>query len=118
MKKTFKLNIENKHPDRLLESIKHEIRKYIKREKRKPLPADVDFWDLKCKFAKNSDEPEVIDFNEITNCINEAVAEKCDTFYMEIISTEGIKPKKEEIIITEEELEEIVEEEKIEDKED
>ncbi|PLY06177.1 MAG: hypothetical protein C0625_10150 [Arcobacter sp.] len=91
MKKTFKLNVENKHPDRLLEAIKHEIRKYIKREKRKPLPENVDFWDLKCKFAKNEEEPQSIDFNDITNCINEAALEKCESFYMEIISTEGIK---------------------------
>jgi len=91
MKKTFKLNVENKHPDRLLESIKHEIRKYIKREKRKPLPEDVDFWDLKCKFAKNNEEPQIIDFNEITACINDASASKCDSFYMEILSMHGIR---------------------------
>ena len=96
MKKTFKLNVENKHPDRLLEAIKHEIRKYIKREKRKPLPEGVDFWDLKCKFAKNDETPEEINFNEITNCINEAAKEKCDSFYMEIISTEGIRKVEEE----------------------
>ena len=91
MKKTFKLNVENKHPERLLEAIKHEIRKYIKREKRKALPEDVDFWDLKCKFAKNDETPKEINFNDITNCINEAAQEKCDSFYMEIVSTEGIK---------------------------
>lgn len=93
MKKTFKLNVENKNPDRLLESIKYEIRKYIKREKRKALPDDVDFWDLKCKFAKNDETPEVINFNEITNCINEAANEKCDSFYMEIISEQGFRVK-------------------------
>lgn len=93
MKKTFKLNEENKNPDRLLESIKYEIRKYIKREKRKPLPEEVDFWDLKCKFAKNDETPEIINFNEIINCINEAASEKCDTFYMEIISQEGMRVK-------------------------
>ncbi|MEY4436090.1 MAG: hypothetical protein RL175_1045, partial [Pseudomonadota bacterium] len=30
MKKTFQLHVEGKHPDRLLEAIKHEIRKYLK----------------------------------------------------------------------------------------
>lgn len=93
MKKTFKLNVENKNPDRLLESIKYEIRKYIKREKRKPLPEDVDFWDLKCKFAKNDETPKEIAFIDITNSINEASAEKCDSFYMEIISHKGYRVK-------------------------
>ncbi len=99
MKKTFKLNVENKHPDRLLEAIKHEIRKYIKREKRKPLPEDVDFWDLKCKFAKNDETPYSIEFNDITKYINEASNEKCDSFYMEILSTKGIREKKPEVEI-------------------
>jgi len=111
MKKTFKLSEENKNPDRLLESIKYEIRKYIKREKRKPLPENVDFWDLKCKFAKNDESPEVINFNEITNCINEASNEKCDSFYMEIISHEGIRVKD---VIKKEDFE-VESEEKLED---
>ena len=38
MKKTFQLAQEGKKPDRLLEATKHEIRKYIKRERRRALP--------------------------------------------------------------------------------
>ncbi len=94
MKKTFKLKVENKNSDRLLEAIKHEIRKYIKREKRKPLPEEVDFWKFNCKFAKNDEEPKEIDFLEITKNIDEASKEECESFYMEILSSEGIKPKK------------------------
>ena len=33
MKKTFQLNIEGKNRDRVLDAVKHEIRKYIKRER-------------------------------------------------------------------------------------
>lgn len=91
MKKIFKLNIENKTPDRQLDSIKYEIRKYIKREKRKPLPEGVDFWKFECKFAKNSQEPQVIDFLDITKCIDNAAVENCETIYMEIIATNGYK---------------------------
>lgn len=94
MKKTFILKVENKNPDRLLESIKHEIRKYIKREKRKNLPEDVDFWKFNCKFAKNNEEHKEIDFLEITKYIDEAAKENCESFYMEILTSEGIKPKK------------------------
>ena len=96
MKKTFKLKVENKNPDRLLEAIKHEIRKYIKREKNKPKPEGVDFWKFECKFAKNEEEHKVIDFLEITDCINTASKEDCETFYMEILSTPGIKEPKPE----------------------
>jgi len=96
MKKIFKLKEGNKNPQRQLDAIKHEIRKYIKREKRKRLPDDVDFWDMKCKFGKNDEEPKVIEFVEITKNIDEASEQECDSIYVEIISTKGYKPKEEE----------------------
>ena len=102
MKKIFNLKEGNKNPERLLDAIKYEIRKYIKREKRKTLPKDVDFWDLKCKFGKTSEEAEAIEFVDITKCINEASSADYDSFYIEIISEKGYKPKVE----TEEESEE------------
>ena len=92
MKKVFKLKEGNKNPQRQLDAIKYEVRKYIKREKRKPLPKDVDFWDLKCKFGKNDEEPQAIEFIDITKCMNEASEQNCDSFYMEIIATKGYKP--------------------------
>ena len=95
MKKVFSLKEGNKNPARQLDAIKHEIRKYIKREKRKFLPDDVDFWDLKCKFGKNDEEPQVIEFVDITKYIDEASESNSDSFYMEIISTKGYKPKEE-----------------------
>ncbi len=95
MKKVFKLKEGNKNPQRQLDAIKHEIRKYIKREKRKPLPNDADFWDLKCKFAINDEEPKAIEFTEITMCIDEASKKDADSIYMEIISTIGKKAKAE-----------------------
>lgn len=95
MKKTFKLNVEGKHPDRHIESIKHEIRKYIKREKKKKLPEGFDLWRLDCKFAKDADSPREIEFTAITKNIDDAVSSNCDTFYMEIISS-AVKRKKRE----------------------
>lgn len=106
MKKTFKLQVENKHPDRQVESIKHEIRKYIKREKKKPLPEDKDFWNFNCKFGKNDATPETIEFIDITKSIDEAANEKCETLYMEILR-EAVKREPKEII--QEENKEVIE---------
>ena len=39
MKKTYPLTAEGKHPDRVLEAVKPDIRKYFKRERRRPVPA-------------------------------------------------------------------------------
>ena len=115
MKKTFKLIVEGKNPERLVEKIKYEIRKYIKREKKKTLPEEVDFWKFECKFGKNDEEPQVIDFLDITKNIDEAAAQECESFYMEILSTEGHREKKEEVKPDEESVS--VEETKSEDEE-
>ncbi len=89
------LKVENKNPDRLVEKIKYEIRKYIKREKNKKLPEEVDFWKFECKFGKNDEEPQSIEFVDITKNIDEASSLGCESFYMEILSTKGYRPKKE-----------------------
>ena len=60
MKKTFQLRPEGKHPDRVLDATKHEIRKYLKRERRRDLPEGVDFWDFDCKFGLTQDSAEVV----------------------------------------------------------
>ena len=96
MKKTFKLKQENKHPDRVVDSIKNEVRKYIKREKRKALPKDMDFWHFDCKFAIGDDEPKVIEFVDIIKSINEAAKSDSETFYLEILARAEKKPEKEE----------------------
>lgn len=96
MKKTFKIQVENKNPDRVVEAIKYEVRKYIKREKRKALPEDKDFWFFDCKFAIGDEEPKVIDFIDITKSIDEAAKSEAETFYLEILARAEKRPKKKE----------------------
>lgn len=99
MKRKFDLSVENKHPDRVLESIKYEVRKYIKREKNKQLPEGIDFWKIECKFSKNDEALNDVKFEDITKLINEASIEKCHNINIELVSTPGHKkPKKVEIV--------------------
>lgn len=96
MKKTFKLNIEGKHPDRLLEAIKHEVRKYVKRERRKTLPKDVDFWAFDCKFGETQETAEVIRLGQITHKMDEVKAAGGESFYVEIIAAHGFRKTRDE----------------------
>jgi hypothetical protein len=89
VKKTFKLNIEGKHPERLLEATKHEIRKYVKRQRRVPLPEGVDFWDFDCKFGLNAESAVVVHFATITELIDAAVKDGADAFYLEMLAKPG-----------------------------
>lgn len=111
MKKTFNLQIENKNQDRNVDSIKNEIRKYIKREQKKSLPKGKDFWFFDCKFAKDEDTPEEIAFSDIIKFVNEAVEANSKTFYLEIISRAEERKKEAEL----ENIPEISKEDDIED---
>ncbi len=94
VKKTFKLNIEGKNKDRVLEATKHEIRKYVKRQRRVPLPDGVDFWDFDCKFGTSADTASVVHFATLTALIDAAAQEGGDAFYLELLAKEGRRTSK------------------------
>ncbi len=94
MKKTFKLNIEGKHPERLLEATKHEIRKYVKRQRRVPLPEGVDFWDFDCRFGASEETATVVHFATITELIDGVVAAGGEQFFLEMLAKAGHRSAK------------------------
>jgi hypothetical protein len=91
VKKTFQLNIEGKHRDRVLEAIKHEIRKYVKRQRRVPLPEGVDYWDFDCKFGSSEANATVVHFATLTGLIDAIAKEGGAAFYLEILAKNGYR---------------------------
>lgn len=89
MKKTYKLKIEGKHPDRVLDAIKHDIRKYVKRQRRVPLPEGVDYWDFDCRFGASQESSEVVHFATLNTLMNEAAAAAAEQFYVELVAKTG-----------------------------
>lgn len=89
MKKTFQLRPEGKNPDRVLEATKHEIRKYVKRERRRALPEGVDFWDFDCRFGATEASASVAHLAELTPLIDALVKEGGTQFYLEILAKHG-----------------------------
>ena len=51
MRKIFPLEVPKHAPPRVIEAIKSDVRKYLKRERRKALPEGVDFWDFDCQVG-------------------------------------------------------------------
>ena len=94
MKKTFKLNIEGKNKDRVLDATKHEIRKYVKRQRRVPLPAGVDFWDFDCAFGTSADTASSVHFANLTALIDAVAQSGGDSFYLELLAKEGRRNSK------------------------
>ena len=89
MKKTFQLNIEGKNRDRVLDAVKHEIRKYVKRERRRELPVGADFWDFDCRFGLAQDKAEVVHFATLTGLIDGVAKDGGAQFYVEILAKPG-----------------------------
>ncbi len=85
MKKTFSLNQPGKHPERLIEAIKHELRKYLRRENRRALPEDMAYWDFDCRFGPNEAEAVKISPADVIKSVDTAKAGGWESFYMEIL---------------------------------
>ncbi len=94
MKKTFKSTHPKIKTPRLVEAIKHEVKKYIKRERNKTLPPNVDFWDFDCRFGVDEATTEVIHLSAINQCISEAETKQLEAFYLEILVKPGHRSKK------------------------
>ncbi len=89
MKKTFALAQEGKHPDRLRDTIKNDIRKYIKRERGRALPSGVDFWDFDCRIGASEPESAIAHVAELNGLVD-AVAQAGSTgVYVEILAKHG-----------------------------
>ena len=91
MKKTFTLTHPKIKYDRLIDGVKHDIKKYVKRERNKQLPEDADFWDFDCKFGNTEAEAKVVHLKEINKKIDEAASESKESFYIEIMVKEGFR---------------------------
>lgn len=94
MKKTFILSHPKIKYDRLVEAVRHDVKKYLKRERRKKLPEGVDFWDFDCRFGDTEAEAKVIHLSEISGCIDKIQARQLTSFYLEILAKPGIRAKK------------------------
>lgn len=89
VKKTFQLTIEGKNRDRVLEATKHDIRQYVKRERRKVLPEGVDFWDFDCKFGTSPANAMDVHFATLTALIDAVAKEGGAAFYLELLAKPG-----------------------------
>ncbi len=98
MKKIFRLTDEKKKPERIIEASKHEIRKYLKRERGKKLPEGADYWDFDCCFGQNNEETQPLHVAQITSALDKAYESKWEQCYIEIIA----KPAQREVKVTEE----------------
>jgi hypothetical protein len=86
MKKTFSLKDPAKADPRVVEAIKNDVRKYAKRERRKPLPEGFDLWELQCRVGPEAAQAEGRPFKEVAAAIDAVAAAGGATVYVEIVA--------------------------------
>jgi hypothetical protein len=94
MKKTFPFQLPGKDPLRVVEGIKHDVRKYLKRERRKALPEAANTWDFNCKIGPAKETSVSIKVEELMGAIEAAAKNGCTEVYVEILAQPGLRPRK------------------------
>jgi hypothetical protein len=94
MKKTFKLTHPKIKVPQLVTAIKYEVKKYLKRERRKDLPKGADFWGFNCRMGVAEESSEVVHVYDINKAIDQAESKQLESFYLEILAKPGRRTKK------------------------
>lgn len=84
MKKTFKLDHPKIKAPRIVDSIKHDIKKYLKKERKNPLPSGAVYWGFDCKFGQSEETAVDVNLSSLTKNIDDLVANNIMTIYVEI----------------------------------
>jgi len=94
MKKTFPLRVSGNEDTRVLEAIKLELTKYVKRERRKTLPPQVDFWHFHCKVGSGSETAASTPLPDIPGAIEAIAHSGAAEVYVEIMASPGFREKR------------------------
>ena len=86
MKKTFLLTHPKHKAERWVELVKHEIKKYLNRERRKALPEGADYWSFDCRVGESEAQAVTVFTSEINKHIDAAAAQELPEFYVEILA--------------------------------
>jgi hypothetical protein len=89
MKKTFPLQVPGNADARVIEAVKFEVRKYLKRERRKTIPAGFDQWDFACKVGPDQATAEPKPVIDVFAAIDAVAKAGSPQVFVEAISSPG-----------------------------
>ncbi|GAA6136048.1 hypothetical protein NBRC116188_28380 [Oceaniserpentilla sp. 4NH20-0058] len=78
----------------MVEAIKHELKKYMKRERNKVLPKDTNYWAFDCQFGNTEDEATEVRPGDFNKLIDAAVEAGQTEFYVEIVARADFRAAK------------------------
>lgn len=84
MKQSYNLVHPKIKLPRVVDSVKHDIRKFLKKERKKPIPAGAKYWGFDCKFGQSEETAVAVPVSALTQSIDDLVANNITTIYVEI----------------------------------
>jgi hypothetical protein len=99
MRKTFPLHHPRKAPGRVLDAIKHDLRNYVQRERRKPLPAGADRLEFRCQVGANAGSATEVALKQISAALDAVAQTGATEVFVEITATptaraDGARPSR------------------------
>jgi hypothetical protein len=91
MRKTYLLRPEGKHPDRVLDAVKHDIRRYMKRERRRDLPEGSHFWDFDCRFGASQDQAQTLHPGALIAELDKLATAGAEQVYVELLARPAVR---------------------------
>lgn len=92
MRKTFPLHLPDRADARVIEAIKHELRKYVKRERRKKLPEGFTTWEFDCRVGASKDAAEARALDDVPAAIDTLAQTDATEAYIEILARPAQRP--------------------------
>jgi hypothetical protein len=78
----------------VLDALKHTLRQYVRRERNKPLPEGVDYWDFDCQMGLQADTAQRVHVAELKKALDALAIEGAVAVYVEILRKPGIRQSK------------------------
>jgi hypothetical protein len=101
MRKTYPLHAQDKAPARVIDAIKGEIRKYLKRERRKKLPDGFDLWGFNCRIGTEQSVANIIPIADLIAAVDSHASDGATQVYVEILAfADRRHPREEPDILT------------------
>ncbi len=93
MKKTFPLQKPGVADQRVIETIKRDVRRYVNRERAKAPPAEFDGWEFRCKVGPGADTAEPRVLKEISAAIDAIAATGAEAVFIELQAVPAAHPR-------------------------
>jgi hypothetical protein len=86
MRKTISLTSTRHKPPQALAAVKNTLRKYVRRERKKELPEEADYWDFDCKIGLDEASAEAVHLAELVPRLDVLAQGGALEVYVEILA--------------------------------